>query len=165
MVKALRIHQAHCPLVPESGLCNALRCCDLAILVHDHVRETDTRSLVAPSIPGTLRTDDRARTRWHCPWRRVACGWSTRMIPGSDQAAQPCLRTNFGLTAIQPRQRRLCRMIAAHAMYSSAGRSGRGANVDIARRRGVMSPCRSKQQLTNVHRSEEHTSELQSPMY
>src|ERR1035441_9606878 len=38
-------------------------CGDLAILVHNHVRETDTRSLVAPSIPGTLCTDDRARTR------------------------------------------------------------------------------------------------------
>ena len=39
-------------------------------------------------------------------------------------------------------------MIAAHAMHSSAWRSGCGANVDVARRRGVMSPCRSKQQLT-----------------
>src|ERR1700691_5817428 len=44
-------------------------------------------------------------------------------------------------------------MIAAHAMHSSSGRSGRGANVNISRRSGVMSPRRSKQKLTNVSRA------------
>src|ERR1022692_5058255 len=42
-------------------------------------------------------------------------------------------------------------MIATHAMHSSAGRGGCGANVDIPRRCGVTAPCRSKQKLTNVH--------------
>src|ERR1035438_1474065 len=54
---------------------------------------------------------------------------------------------------MRPRQRHLRRMIATHAMHSSTRRSRRGANINIACRCGVMSPCRSKKELPKIHGS------------
>src|ERR1700722_7481645 len=42
-------------------------------------------------------------------------------------------------------------MIAAHAMHSSAGRSGCGANINVASRGGVVSPGWAKNKMANVH--------------
>ena len=54
---------------------------------------------------------------------------------------------------LEPGQRHFRRVIAAHAMNASAGRSGGRADVDIARRSGVAAPGRPKQRLTKVERS------------
>src|SRR5580692_10492053 len=56
------------------------------------------------------------------------------------------------LSAFPPRQRHLRRVIAAHPVHSPTWWSGRGANVNIARRRGVMSPSWAKQKLTHIQR-------------
>src|SRR5277367_1522881 len=66
--------------------------------------------------------------------------------------AERCRDFDFPkLPTVQPGQRHLRRMIATHAMHSSTRWSGCRAKVDFASGRGVMSPCRSKEKLTNVH--------------
>ena len=49
----------------------------------------------------------------------VAYGWSARVNASGDSRSTLCPSTE-----VQPRQRHLGRMIAAHTMYSSTGRSG-----------------------------------------
>ena len=76
--------------------------CDLAILVHNHVRKTDSRSMVAPSIHRTVCSNDRARTRWENPWRRMACGYSTRVSAGSDSREFSRIQTSRQTTWTGP---------------------------------------------------------------
>src|SRR5271155_1784381 len=60
------------------------------------------------------------------------------------------------LSALPLRQRHLRRMIATHTVHSPAWRSACRANINIARRRSVMSPRRAKQKLAQVQRPASH---------
>ena len=62
-------------------------------------------------------------------------------------------RSVFDRSAIQATQRHLRRMITAHSMHATAGRSRRRTNIDIFRGSRVAPPSRPKQKLPQVQRA------------